>query len=71
MQYLKFIQVQIPEPIEEKNDAYKAGYNTITEIGTERIRRAGKKILEIQTKKLKQLKDEESFYGLNLIEILY
>ena len=42
----KFIMVQIPQPCDEKSEAYKAGYKTICEIGKERIRRAGKKILE-------------------------
>lgn len=42
----KFILVQLPEKTEEKSEAYKAGYKTICEIGKERIRRAGKKILE-------------------------
>lgn len=42
----KFIMVQIPEPCDEKSEAYKAGYKNICEIGKERIRRAGKKILE-------------------------
>jgi len=42
----KFIMVQIPEPCDENSEAYKAGYKTIAEIGKERIRRAGKKILE-------------------------
>ena len=36
--------VQIPEPCDEKSEAYKAGYSTICEIGKERIRRAGQKI---------------------------
>ena len=40
----KFIMVQLPEPCDEKSEAYKAGYKTIAEIGKERIRRAGKKI---------------------------
>ena len=40
----KFIMVQLPEPCVEKSEALKAGYNTIAEIGKERIRRAGKKI---------------------------
>lgn len=45
----KFIMVQIPEKTDEKSEAYKAGYKNICEIGKERIRRAGKKILtEIQ-----------------------
>lgn len=46
----KFIMVQLPEAVEEKSDAYKAGYKNICEIGKERIRRAGKKILEEQEK---------------------
>ncbi len=42
----KFIMVQLPEKTDEKSEAYKAGYENICEIGKERIRRAGKKILE-------------------------
>ena len=42
----KFIMVQLPEACEETSGAYKAGYHNICEIGKERIRRAGKKILE-------------------------
>lgn len=42
----KFIMVQLPEKCEEKSEAHKAGYKTICEIGQERIRRAGKKIVE-------------------------
>ena len=41
----KFIMVQLPEPCDEKTEAYKAGYKTIADIGKERIRRAGEKIL--------------------------
>jgi len=42
----KFIMVQLPEEIDEKSEAFKAGYNNICEIGKERIRRASKKIQE-------------------------
>lgn len=42
----KFIMVQLPENINEKSDAFKAGYKNICEIGKERIRRAGDKIIE-------------------------
>src|SRR5699024_5513640 len=42
----KFIMVQLPEETDEKSEAYKAGYKNICEVGKERIRRAGKKILE-------------------------
>lgn len=42
----KFIMVQLPEVTDEKSEARKAGYETICEIGKERIRRAGMKIKE-------------------------
>lgn len=42
----KFICVQLPEKTDEQSEAYKAGYKTICEIGKERIRRAGEKILK-------------------------
>mgnify|MGYP004728557493 CR=1 FL=1 len=42
----KFIMVQLPEVTDEKSEARKAGYKTICEIGKERIRRAGQKILK-------------------------
>ena len=41
----RFIMVQLPEVCSEKSEAYNAGYKNICEIGKERIRRAGKKIL--------------------------
>ena len=41
----KFIMVQLPEKTDEKSETYKAGYKNICEIGKERIRRAGRKIL--------------------------
>jgi adenine-specific DNA-methyltransferase len=47
----KFICVQLPEAIEEKSDAFKAGFKTIAEITKERIRRAGDKIeLDLKNK---------------------
>lgn len=42
----KFIMVQLPEVIDEKSEAYKAGYKTICDIGIERIHRAGEEILK-------------------------
>lgn len=42
----KFIMVQLPEVTDEKSEARKAGYETICQIGEERIRRAGKKVKE-------------------------
>ena len=46
-----FIMVQWPEECDKESEAYKAGYKNICEIGKERIRRAGKKILEEQKAK--------------------
>lgn len=42
----KFIMIQLPQKCEDKSEAAKAGYSNICEIGKERIRRAGAKILE-------------------------
>lgn len=56
----KFILVQLPEKVSDKKK--DQGYGTICEIGKERIRRAGKKILEeLATKKAESgLFDKES-----------
>lgn len=40
----KFICVQLPEPCDEKSEAFKAGFKTIADIGKERIRRIIQKI---------------------------
>ena len=40
----KYICVQLPEPTDEKSEAFQAGYKTIAEISKERIRRAAAKI---------------------------
>lgn len=42
----RFIMVQLPEKLSEKDVAFKDGYRTIPEIAEERIRLAGDKILE-------------------------
>lgn len=46
------ISVQLPELTEEKSEARRLGFETISEISRERIRRAGKKILEEEGSKL-------------------
>lgn len=55
----KFILVQLPEQCDEKTDAFKAGYKNICEIGKERIRRAGDKIIE-------ENKDKEGIEDLDI-----
>lgn len=44
----KYILAQLPELTDEKSEANKAGYKNICEIGKERIRRAGKLIVNEQ-----------------------
>jgi len=55
----KFIMVQLPEPTDEKDEAFKAGYMNICEIGKERIRRAGEKVKE-------ENKDKENIENLDV-----
>jgi adenine-specific DNA-methyltransferase len=43
----RFIMVQLPEPCGEASEAFQAGYKTISEVSKDRIRRAGKKIREV------------------------
>jgi len=42
----RFIAVQLPEPCEEKTEAFSSGFHTIAELGKERIRRCGASLSE-------------------------
>lgn len=42
----RFIMVQLPELTDESSEAFKLGYKNICDIGKERIRRAGLKVIE-------------------------
>ena len=53
----KFIMVQLPEITDEKSEAFKAGYKNICEIGKERIRRAGKQLLQNTKQMTGSMKD--------------
>lgn len=56
----KYIMVQLPEKIGEKEEAYKAGHKNICEIGKERIRRAGEQVIkELDEKNKKNMKDSK------------
>ena len=59
----KFILVQLPEKCLEDSEAAKAGYKTICEIGKERIRRAGDKILAEQQAKEKSAADKTDLFN--------
>ncbi|MCF8234440.1 MAG: site-specific DNA-methyltransferase [Bacteroidales bacterium] len=50
----KFICVQLPEKIDEKREAYKSGYKTITDLAKERIRRVINKIQSEQEAEKKE-----------------
>lgn len=52
----KHIQVQLPEPTDEKSEAFNAGFKTIADISKERIRRAGEKIKKDSADKLAERK---------------
>ena len=65
----KFIMVQLPEKADEDSEAYKAGYKSIAEIGKERIRRAGKKIVEELKVKNQQLKLSEEQVDASKLDI--
>ena len=41
----KFIMVQIPEPVNENTEAARMGYHDLCEIGIDRIKKAGKRVL--------------------------
>lgn len=43
---LRYIMIQLPEPSDEKSNAFKQGYKNIAEVGKERIRKAAEKIKE-------------------------
>ena len=51
-----FVLVQLPEETDRAREAYKDGYKTICDLGEERIRRVGKKIIEEVEASNKQLK---------------
>ena len=57
----KFIMVQLPEACDEKSEAFKVGYKNICEIGKERIRRAGKKVISDKWSEIS--KEEKTEYG--------
>lgn len=51
----KYIMVQLPEVCGEGTEAEKSGFKTICEIGKERIRRAGEKIITEKRKDIEHL----------------
>lgn len=55
---LKFILIQLDELIDKDNDAYKAGFKTISQVAIQRILRAGNKIQEELETEIKKIEVE-------------
>jgi adenine-specific DNA-methyltransferase len=61
--------VQLPEQVDSESEAAKAGFDNIAEITKERVRRAGKKIIEESDEKLK-LKGEDALdFGFRVLKL--
>ena len=56
---LKYIMIQIPEAINNNSEVYKRGYKNICQIGKDRIRKVGDKIVE-------ENKDKEGIENLDI-----
>jgi adenine-specific DNA-methyltransferase len=72
----QYVMVQLPATVEDNTVAHKAGYETIAEIGKERIRRAGKKVKDENPNKLRIDKLDIGFRALkvdtsNMKEVYY
>ena len=73
---IRFILVQVPEICDPKTEAFKAGFQTIAEVGKERIRRVGKKIQNDHADKVRIQKLDIGFRVLkvdssNMKEVFY
>lgn len=66
---LNFIAVQLPEKIEENTEAYSAGYERISQIGLERIKRAAKAIQEEEAEKSDLEGSKEKDYGVQVYKL--
>jgi adenine-specific DNA-methyltransferase len=65
----KFIMVQLPEPCKEDSEAFKAGYETIADIGKERIRRVIKKLNDEEDGKLNLENSADQDRGFRVLKL--
>jgi adenine-specific DNA-methyltransferase len=65
----KFILVQLPEQVEPESEAAKAGFDNIAEITKERVRRAGKKIIEESNGELNLKGDNALDFGFRVLKL--
>jgi len=67
--YRKFILVQLPEQVDPESEAGKAGFASIADITKERVRRAGKKIVEESDGKLKLKGEDAVDFGFRVLKL--
>lgn len=65
----KFICVQLPEPIDESSEAFQAGYNTIADIGKDRIRKVIEEINQNQKGKLDFDNESKQDFGFKVFKL--
>ena len=65
----KFILVQLPEQVDPESEAAKAGFDTIADITKERVRRAGKKIIDESDEKLKLKGEGAVDFGFRVLKL--
>jgi len=65
----KFILVQLPELIDPKSEAYKAGYKTISEVTKERIRRSIKRLSNRESSKIDMFNSDASDLGFKVFKL--
>ena len=65
----KFILVQLPEQVDPESEAAKAGFDSIADITKERVRRAGKKIVEDSDGKLNLLGEGAIDFGFRVLKL--
>lgn len=65
----QFALVQLPEPVDPESEAAKAGFKNIADITKERVRRAGKKIIEESEGKLKLKGEDAVDFGFRVLKL--
>ena len=65
----KFILIQLPEQVDPETEAAKAGFHNIADITKERVRRAGKKIIEESDGKLKLKGEDAPDFGFRVLKL--
>lgn len=65
----KFILVQLPEQVDPDSEAAKAGFKSIADITKERVRRAGKRLVEESDGKLKLKGEDAVDFGFRVLQL--